>query len=154
MVCKKEKINISRLKLTNVSHILKLQESSDENSWGKESLIHLLKDGSGSGLILYKGGLGAGYIIARTIQNDLEILSLAVLPERQRMGLGSILFKEMEKCIISGNRAKLFLEVNNNNRKAKSFYKSMGLCQIKVLEEYYRTDEGKEDGLMLSKVYI
>tara|TARA_B100001142_G_scaffold39433_1_gene34893 strand:- start:6118 stop:6582 length:465 start_codon:yes stop_codon:yes gene_type:complete len=154
MVCKKEKINISRLKLTNVSHILKLQESSDENSWGKESLIHLLKDGSGSGLILYKGALGVGYIIARTIQNDLEILSLAVLPEHQRMGLGSILFKEMEKCIISGNKAKIFLEVNNNNRKAKIFYKSMGLCQIKVLEKYYRTDEGKEDGLLLSKVYI
>jgi ribosomal protein S18 acetylase RimI-like enzyme len=70
------------------------------------------------------------------------------------MGLGSILFKEMEKCIIKGKRAKLYLEVNNNNRKAKNFYKSMGLCEIKVLEKYYKTDEGREDGLMLSKVYI
>jgi len=154
MVCKKEKIIISRLKPTNVNHIQKIQEGSDENSWGKGSLIHLLNEGSGSGFILYKGILGAGYIIARKIQNDLEILSLAVIPEYQRMGLGSILFKEMEKCIIKGKRAKLFLEVNNNNRKAKNFYKSMGLCEIKVLEKYYKTDEGREHGLMLSKVYI
>ena len=113
-----------------------------------------MKDGSGSGLILYKGALGVGYIIARTIQNDLEILSLAVLPEHQRMGLGSILFKEMEKCIISGNRAKIFLEVNNNNNQAKDFYSSMGLKKIKILKKYYKTDGGQEDGLMLSKFYI
>ena len=154
MVCKKGKIKLIPLRLNNFKEIYNLQEQSGESPWGKESLVHFLKKGSGSGFILYKEALGIGYILARKIQNDLEIISLGILPDYRRMGLGSILFKEMEKCIISGKRAKLFLEVNNNNKKAKGFYKSMGLKEIRVLEKYYKADDGYEDGLMLSKVYI
>ena len=154
MVCKKREIKLIPLRLNNLKEIYNLQEKSGESLWGKESLVHFLKKGSGSGLILHKGTLKIGYVLARKIHNDLEIISLGVLPDYRRMGLGSILFKEMEKCIISGKRAKLFLEVNNNNKKAKGFYKSMGLREIRVLQKYYKTNDGYEDGLMLSKVYI
>ena len=154
MVCKKREIKLIPLRLNNLKEIYNLQEKSGESLWGKESLVHFLKKGSGSGLILHKGTLKIGYVLARKIHNDLEIISLGVLPDYRRMGLGSILFKEMETCILSGKRAKLFLEVNNNNKKAKGFYKSMGLKEIRVLEKYYNTNGGYEDGLALSKVYI
>ena len=154
MVCKKREIKLIPLRLNNLKEFYNLQKKSGESLWGKESLVHFLKKGSGSGLILCKGTLKIGYVLARKIQNDLEIISLGVLPDYRRMGLGSILFKEMEKCIISGKRAKLFLEVNNNNKRAKGFYKSMGLKEIRVLEKYYKTNGGYEDGLALSKVYI
>ena len=154
MVCKKREIKLIPLRLNNLKEFYNLQKKSGESLWGKESLVHFLKKGSGSGLILCKGTLKIGYVLARKIQNDLEIISLGVLPDYRRMGLGSILFKEMEKCIISGKRAKLFLEVNNNNKRAKGFYKSMGLKEIRVLEKYYKTNDGYEDALMLSKVYI
>ena len=75
MVCKKGEIKLIRLRLNNFKEIYNLQEQSGESPWGKESLVHFLKKGSGSGFILYKEALGIGYILARKIQNDLEIIS-------------------------------------------------------------------------------
>ena len=88
------------------------------------------------------------------MQDELEVLSFGVSPRYRRMGLGSMLFKEIEKCIIINKKNRLFLEVNNNNNQAKDFYSSMGLKKIKILKKYYKTDGGQEDGLMLSKFYI
>jgi|TARA_B110000438_G_scaffold57885_1_gene57880 ribosomal-protein-alanine N-acetyltransferase len=154
MVCKKDKIKLKILDHKDVNLIQKLQKISEENTWTKASLIHLFKEGSGSGFILFKGREAAGYIIVRILQDELEVLSFGVSPRYRRMGLGSMLFKEIEKCIIINKKNRLFLEVNNNNNQAKDFYSSMGLKKIKILKKYYKTDGGQEDGLMLSKFYI
>lgn len=154
MVCKKDKIKLKILDHNDANLIQKLQKNSQENIWTKASLIHLFEEGSGSGYILFKGREAAGYIIVRILQDELEILLFGVIPRYRRMGLGSMLFKKMEKCIITNKKNRLFLEVNNNNQQAKDFYSSMGLKKIKVLKKYYKTDEGQEDGLMLSKFYI
>ena len=154
MVCKKEELKLTTLDLNNINSVQKLQKSCEDKVWKKESLIHLLKEGSGFGFILSEGFTGIGYILARSLQSELEILSFGVLSSYRRMGLGSILFKEIEKFIIFNKKSQLILEVNNHNYKAKNFYKSMGLEEIKVLSRYYKTDNGQEDGLLMSKFYF
>tara|TARA_B110000967_G_C18761112_1_gene497895 strand:+ start:598 stop:1062 length:465 start_codon:yes stop_codon:yes gene_type:complete len=154
MVCKKEELKLTTLDLNNINLAKKLQKRCDDRVWKKESLIHLLKEGSGFGFVLSEGFTGIGYILARSLQSELEILSFGVLSSYRRMGFGSILFKEIEKFIIINKKSKLILEVNSNNKKAKNFYKSMGLDEIKVLSKYYKTDNGREDGLLMSKFYF
>ena len=154
MVCKKEELKLTTLDLNNINLFQKLQKRCDDRVWKKDSLIHLLKEGSGFGFVLSEGFTGIGYILARSLQFELEILSFGVLSSYRRMGLGSILFKEIEKFIIINKKSKLILEVNSQNNKAKNFYKSMGLDEIRVLSKYYKTDNGQEDGLMMSKLYF
>ena len=154
MVCKKEELKLTTLDLNNINLVQKLQKRCEDKVWKNESLIHLLKEGSGFGLVLSEGFTAIGYILARSLQSELEILSFAVLSSYRRMGFGSILFKEIEKFIILNKKSKLILEVNSNNKKARNFYKSMGLGEIKILSRYYKTDNGQEDGLMMSKSYF
>ena len=154
MVCKKEDLKLVTLGFNKISSVQKLQKSCEDKVWEKESLIHLLKEGGGIGFILSEGFTVIGYILARSLQSELEILSFGVLSSYRRMGLGSILFKEIEKFIIINKKSQLILEVNNHNYKAKNFYKSMGLEEIKVLSGYYKTDNGPEDGLLMSKFYF
>ena len=154
MVCKKEELKLTTLDPNNINLVQKLQKRCDDSVWKKEALIHLLKEGSGFGFVLSKEFTGIGYILARSLQSELEILSFGVLSSYRRMGFGSILFKEIEKFIIINKKSKLILEVNSNNNKAKKFYKSMGLDEIKVLSKYYKTDNGREDGLLMSKFYF
>ena len=154
MVCKKEELKLTILDSNNINLVQKLQKKCEDRVWKKESLTHLLKEGSGLGFVLSEGSTGIGYILARSLQSELEILSFGVLSSYRRMGFGSILFKEIEKFIIINKKSKLILEVNSHNNKAKNFYKSMGLDEIKVLSKYYKTDNGQEDGLMMSKFYF
>ena len=154
MVCKKKELKLTTLDLNNINLVQKLQKRCEDKVWKNESLIHLLKEGGGIGFILSEGFTVIGYILARSLQFELEILSFGVLSSYRRMGLGSILFKEIEKFIIINKKSKLILEVNSHNNKAKNFYKSMGLDEIKILSRYYKTDNGQEDGLMMSKSYF
>ena len=154
MVCKKKELKLTTLDLNNINLVQKLQKRCEDKVWKNESLIHLLKEGSGFGFVLSEGFTGIGYILARSLQFELEILSFGVLSSYRRMGFGSILFKEIEKFIIINKKSKLILEVNSQNNKAKNFYKSMGLDEIRVLSKYYKTDNGQEDGLMMSKLYF
>ena len=154
MVCKKKELKLTTLDLNNINLVQKLQKRCEDKVWKNESLIHLLKEGSGFGLVLSERFTAIGYILARSLQSELEILSFAVLSSYRRVGFGSILFKEIEKFIILNKKSKLILEVNSNNKKARNFYKSMGLGEIKVLSRYYKTDNGQENGLMLSKFYF
>ena len=154
MVCKKEELKLTILDSNNINLVQKLQKKCEDRVWKKESLIHLLKEGSGLGFVLSEGSTGIGYILARSLQSELEILSFGVLSSYRRMGFGSILFKKIEKFIIINKKSKLILEVNSHNNKAKNFYKSMGLDEIKILSRYYKTDNGQEDGLMMSKFYF
>ena len=79
---------------------------------------------------------------------------LGVLKLNRRQGFASKLFYEFERGVIRKNVKRIFLEVKVENYGAICFYEFLGLKKIKVLKDYYRTDKGYEDGLLLSKVYF
>lgn len=154
MVRQKENISLDRLGIVNINIIRKIQKECDETIWSKESLIHLFREGSGLGFILFNELLPAGYIMLRSLSREAEVLSFGVIPLFRRKGFGMILLQEAEQFIISNKKSQLMLEVSINNFTALSFYRSAGFKEIKILKNYYKTDKGRQDGLLLSKSYI
>lgn len=154
MVRQKENISLDRLGIVNINIIRKIQKDCDETIWSKESLIHLFREGSGLGFILFNELLPAGYIMLRSLSREAEVLSFGVIPLFRRKGFGMILLQEAEQFIISNKKSQLMLEVSINNLTAISFYRSAGFKEIKILKNYYKTDKGRQDGLLLSKSYI
>ena len=154
MVRQKENISLDRLGIVNINIIRKIQKDCDETIWSKESLIHLFREGSGLGFILFNELLPAGYIMLRSLSREAEVLSFGVIPLFRRKGFGMILLQEAEQFIISNKKSQLMLEVSINNFTALSFYRSAGFKEIKILKNYYKTDKGRQDGLLLSKSYI
>ena len=154
MVRQKENISLDRLGIVNINIIRKIQKECDETIWSKESLIHLFREGSGLGFILFNELLPAGYIMLRSLSREAEVLSFGVIPLFRRKGFGMILIQEAERFIISNKKSQLMLEVSINNFTALSFYRSAGFKEIKILKNYYKTDKGRQDGLLLSKSYI
>jgi len=73
-----------------------------------------------------------GFIHVRTHKDDISgetcgtIPLLAVLPESQGLGVGSILIEYAEKWAKDLGCRLLHLEVFANNKKAKGFYKNIG----------------------------
>lgn len=60
---------------------------------------------------------------------------LYVLPERQRLGLGSALLREVEQRALSEDFTKLSLRVNRGNDNAVRAYKRNGFRQVRELRE-------------------
>ena len=154
MVCKERNLAIEMLDESNVLSVQDIQKNCNEPVWTSSSLFHLLSKGSGYGYILKYFNKSIGYILLRSLNDEEEVLSLGVLKLNRRQGFASKLFYEFEKAVIRKNVQRIFLEVKVENYAAICFYEFFGLKKIKVLKDYYKTDKGYEDGLMLSKVYF
>ena len=154
MVRQERNLVIEILDKNNVLSIQHIQKNCDESIWSASSLFHLLDKGSGYGYILKHFNNYIGYILLRSLDYEEEVLSLGVLKSNRRQGIASKLFYEFEKGAIRNNVQRIILEVRVENYPAICFYEFLGLKKIEVLKDYYKTDRGYEDGLLLSKFYF
>ena len=80
-----------------------------------------------------------GYIV---FSQDGHILSIAVLPQHRRKGIGRQL---LQRAMATSGLKKVWAEVRRSNRGAQAFYSKMGFQKIGVVPNYY----GNEDALVI-----
>jgi ribosomal-protein-alanine N-acetyltransferase len=90
----------------------------------------------------------AGYLIAREIAGESEILNLAVEPEARRSGLGRRLLEEGLTRLQERGAQRVWLEVRESNAAARALYLARGFTTAGKRARYYRAPV--EDALVLS----
>ena len=98
-------------------------------------------------LVAEEGDTVSGLVAFRMIEDEAEILNLAVDSSHRRRGIGSRLVEGMiEACKAAGVK-KIFLEVRESNIGARNFYSRMGFTEAGRRGRYYR--QPVEDALVL-----
>ena len=90
-----------------------------------------------------------GFILCADLQDDVEILTLAVHPSYRRQGIASSLLKEVQNFLITEGKHRIFLEVNVKNTSAQKLYSKSGFQQIGVRKNYYHDGQKRLDALCL-----
>lgn len=70
-----------------------------------------------------------------------HVISIAVMAEFRRMGIGSKLLEEALKRLKGCGASEVYLEVRITNYPAIALYRKMGFRVIKIIEGYYRDGE-------------
>jgi len=91
----------------------------------------------------------AGFVIARHILDESEILNIAVKRSHRRSGVGSALLAAALKDAEAQGVARAFLEVRESNLAAIAFYRKHGFEQIGRRRAYYRDPD--EDALLFER---
>ncbi|HVB98558.1 MAG TPA: ribosomal protein S18-alanine N-acetyltransferase [Candidatus Dormibacteraeota bacterium] len=103
-----------------------------------------------AGLACWVGETGVGvvgFVVARAVADEVEILNLAVDPSARRRGAGAaLLAAALEHGRCAGARGA-FLEVRQSNRAAIGFYERHGFVRTGLRRGYYRDPE--EDALLM-----
>jgi len=89
-----------------------------------------------------------GYIICWVILSDMHLLNLAVAPESQRQGLGSMLLENSLADFARQGGGYVCLEVRPSNRAALALYDSFGFRAVGRRKQYYRSDN--EDAIIMA----
>lgn len=107
--------------------------------WSAAGLAELFDNHLTMGLVAEPapGGL-AGYLFARVIAGEAEIMNLAVLPESRGRGLGGALLAEGVARIRAAVAATIYLEVREANQTARRLYERSGFRAVGVRTDYYR----------------
>ncbi len=91
----------------------------------------------------------AGYLFARRVMDEAEILNLAVHPGHLRRGLGTALVQDVLQDLAGAGAHRVFLEVRASNVGAQAFYRHLGFESRGRRRGYY--SHPTEDALILAR---
>lgn len=90
-------------------------------------------------------GKVVGFLVTRRVAVDeVEILNLAVTPEKRRSGVATALLKPLLEAVPS----RVFLEVRESNTAAQKFYLSVGFAELSRRPWYY--SDPHEGGIVMN----
>ena len=103
-------------------------------------------------IVALDGNAHAGYIMCKTehgfscfrrlgFVKKGHMVSVAVLPEYRRRGIGRILVEEALRGIWSRQCVEMYLEVRCSNNDAVRLYENLGFVIRQQLKHYYRDGE-------------
>ena len=101
----------------------------------RKSITLVAEFASGSEFV----GMIAGFAVAQPIRNIGRILTLDILPEARRSGLGSHLMEQCENRLRAAGCQQIFLETAVDNDAAIALYRKLGYAVLRTLPLYYPT---------------
>lgn len=94
------------------------------------------------------GGGVAGYSIARWVEDEAELLNIAVADEQRGKGIGGEMLDHLVRSLEERGIRHLFLEVRDSNTAARSLYRSRGFRELSRRIGYYQRPT--EDAIVLA----
>lgn len=129
---------IRRAREQDLAEIIMIDTESLHNHWSLVSYNDAIVDSNYWFFVYEENGAIYGFVVVLNLDTEAEILQIAVSPQQQRQGIGTLLLKhieqEMEHC------GSMFLEVASNNISACALYTNLGFEDIAVRHNYY--DDG------------
>jgi len=101
--------------------------------WGADAFALQLALPGVFGLLDARGGV----LLARVAAEDAEVLTLAVAPDRRRLGIGRTLLTAAIAEVRRRGATALFLEVATANVAAQALYREAGLTEAARRRRYY-----------------
>ena len=108
-----------------------------ERSWDAAAIAGALASPGAFGLAAWEGDSPAGFILARSIAGEAEVLTLAVDPAARRRGLGRALLNASFALAIQAGAGRMFLEVEAGNLGAIALYERAGFAYAGRRRSYY-----------------
>ena len=119
-----------------------LRKSPEAAAWTRDSLERLNLRGE-LAWVIGKHGAIAGFLVARAVEHQAEILNLSVDPAKRRAGGASALLQAAIAELRQRQVRRAFLEVRESNLAAIAFYGKHGFVATGKRPNYYRDpDEG------------
>lgn len=136
---------------TDLNEVVLIERSCFADPWTEESFRRLLAGQSAifEVLVVPPDDSIAGYVIAYAVEEDAELLNVAVEPNHRGRGLAGLMVDAL--LIELGRRGvrTAFLEVRESNRAARALYGSRGFTEIGRRTNYYRRPV--EDALVMRR---
>lgn len=116
-------------------------ESGSLSLWKRDFFVQELQTPNSLFLVAEIDETVAGYLVARRVFDEAEILSIAVAPPRRKSGIGTRLFRRLDELLSPSSGISVYLEVREMNGAAREFYKSLRFREIGRRRQYYNDED-------------
>tara|TARA_R110000868_G_scaffold41483_6_gene141776 strand:- start:1614 stop:2087 length:474 start_codon:yes stop_codon:yes gene_type:complete len=133
----------------DIDAIAALHGASFDAGWSTDTFAELLV---GSGVYLWvarEAGVLSGFVLARMVADEAEILTIAVAGPFRGQRIGERLMEQVVVGALARGATSLFLEVAEDNQSAISLYARMGFREVGRRPAYYPRKTGPIAGLTM-----
>ena len=142
----------SVLTSADLEAISAIEKASQAFPWSTQKLEDCLRRFDAVCFGAKQNGVLYGYILGGTVLDEAEIWNFAVMPEFQRQGIVKALLKYFLDFLTIKSVKQVFLEVRRSNQAAIACYQKAGFRQVGLRKDYYPTESGREDGILMCLV--
>ena len=131
----KSKIRFKSLEFKDLEKVMEIETLSNPTPWSIGSFIDCINS-SYQNIVILSDNLLVGFCISTVNFTESHLLNISIHPDYRSQGLGQLLLDESERELNKKGVSDVFLEVRNSNISAIN---------------YYRSSDGREDGLIFTK---
>ncbi len=119
-----------------------LHSASFARGWTEVELSRLITDPNVEANALVSQHTLAAFILSRIAADEAEVLTIAVDPAWRKQGLGRQLLANHLARLAGRRVMALFLEVEDENKAARTLYARSGFEQVGERQAYYARPDG------------
>lgn len=131
-------ISIRDMTLSDIPAVVAIETASFTTPWSEASLCSEIDSFGSIARAAVLDGCIAGYMIAKKVLDEAQLLDLAVTQAFRRQGIARLLMEDLIQTLRNRGTARLYLEVRTSNSAAISLYEKFGSTIISVRKNYYR----------------
>lgn len=146
------KYKFRRFKPSDLEGVIRINRACLPENYSTRFFMNLFKRFPETFIVAELNKEIIGYIMCRVetgipsfkvlgITKKGHVISIAVLPEHHRKGIGYNLIREATRAMEKYNAKECYLEVRESNIPAINLYKKLGFKPAKVLRSYYADGE-------------
>lgn len=138
-----------KISIAHAPALAALHRTAFDIPWTEEAFYTLLALPTTYGFICEDGFILCSYVL-----DEMEILTICTVPQKRRQGIARALLSIAEDFAKTQGVFRIFLEVAAQNKPAQDLYTTHGFIQTGRRNKYYKTTEGFDDALCLTKTLI
>lgn len=134
----------------DVDAVLAVEERIYAFPWSVGNFRDSLAAGH-SAWVCREAGTMVGYAVMATLVDETHILTLGVVAERQRQGIGGRMLEHLFTVARREGARRMLLEVRPSNAAALALYRRHGFAEIGRRRGYYPAGSGREDAIVMAR---
>ena len=131
-------IEVYKMSLDDLENIKEILISDFDDFWNYSTLKEELSNANSYYLVAKSDNEILGFAGIKTVLDEADIMNIVVKKSKRKLGIGSLLLKNIIDLCKKLNISTLFLEVNEKNTPAISLYKKFGFKNVGFRKNYYK----------------
>jgi ribosomal-protein-alanine N-acetyltransferase len=136
------------LSINDAEIISQIHQSCFDDGWSEKSFFEMLSQNAFFGFFSKEK---TGFILGKIVCEEIEIITICVLPNFRRRGIGKLLMETIDVHAKTCSVDRIFLEVSEDNVIAQKMYKNFGYKEIAERRGYYQTQTCRKNAIIMMK---
>lgn len=131
--------------------LAELHARAFDRPWSADAIATMLQNATAFALVSRTEAMLQGFAIAWAAAGDAELLTVAVVPEARRKGVGAALVTSAGVAALVRGAATMHLEVAEDNHGARALYTKLGYEEAGRRHAYYAGEGGRVDAIVMRR---